>query len=257
MRHYFQRTLNKIKRDGICAAAVAVIRRGLGIKAPRMDYMTKGMLQIDNYKDRFSKIYRDGSWATAESSSGVGSGVAYTENLRDWLPSVIQQHDVRTIVDAPCGDFNWMIRVLPGVDVKYFGFDIVEDLIEQNRRRHAQENIEFGVADICSDTLPDCDLLLVRDCLFHLSYRDIDRFLQNIKSLDYKYLLTTTHIVEAGFANQDIETGDFRPIDLFAKPFRLIENRVVDRVDDFPVGHPLEREMVLIRKVDVPTSIYG
>ena len=222
-----------------------------------MSYMSGKMLKIDNYKDRFTKIYEDKSWTSTESASGPGSDVAYTQNLRDWLQLVIRQRDIKTIVDAPCGDFNWMKMVLPNVDVKYYGLDIVAPLIELNRKLYTGENIEFCEADICSDTLPNCDILMVRDCLFHLSFRDADRFLKNIEDLDYEYLLTTTHKVEEGFANQDIMTGDFRIIDLFAKPFHFIESSVVDRVEDFPVVHPLEREMVLIRKVDVPTSIEG
>ena len=254
--HRVKMTREKIKRDGMRATAMAIFRHLFGIKAPKMDYMTREMLEIDDYKDRFSKIYEDKSWATSESVSGVGSDFDYTQNLREWLPSVIERLGLKTIVDAPCGDFNWMKAVLPKVDVKYIGLDIVKDLIEQNVERHDSETVDFGVADICSDDLPECDLLLVRDCLFHLSYRDIDRFLKNIRHLDYKYLLTTTHLVEAGFFNQDIITGDFRVIDLFAKPFCFDESTVVDRVEDFPLGHPLTREMILIRKADVPASIY-
>ena len=38
---------------------------------------------------------------------------------------------IRTIVDAACGDFNWMRHIVCNSDIKYQGFDIVEELINK------------------------------------------------------------------------------------------------------------------------------
>ena len=96
---------------------------------------------------------------------------------------------------------------------------------------------------------------MVRDCLFHLSYYDINQFLINLSKTNHKYLLTTNHIVEKGFENTNIITGDFRIIDLFREPFDFDSKLVKDRVNDFTYVDIIKREMILIEKQDVPTSL--
>jgi hypothetical protein len=110
--------------------------------------------------------------------------------------------------------------------------------------------------DVCRDSLPDCELLIARDFLFYLSFSDIDIFSKNIRDVNYRYLLTTMH-GDRDIFNRDIVTGDFREIDLFGAPFNFSQACVEDRVDDFPPGYAVPREMTLIKKDKVPTSLSG
>jgi len=252
IKNLFFEVKNKFKTDGFFALVGATLRYVFRYKEGSA---YRKMLKLDSNKDRFDRIYQRNFWRSRESGSGEGSELAYTQNLRKFLLRIIQEHEIHSIVDAPCGDFNWMKEVLPRVDVKYYGFDIVDSVIKENKQQYSSEKIEFGVADICIDKLPDCDLLIVRDCLFHLSFEDIDRFLRNITDLEYKYLLTTSYFVEEDFVNEDVHTGDFRLINLFDKPFRFGNTTVMDRVDDYPEGYPIKREVVLFRKEDVPLSM--
>jgi hypothetical protein len=96
---------------------------------------------------------------------------------------------------------------------------------------------------------------MVRDCLFHLSYEDINKFLINLSNTNYNYLLTTTHTVNKDFENSNINTGDFRLIDLFSPPFSFDPTKVESRVDDFPVGYSLKRQMILVEKRFVPKEV--
>ena len=57
------------------------------------------------------------------------------------------------------------------------------------------------------------------------------------------------------FENSDIQTGDFRLIDLFNEPFLFDKDKVTARVDDFPEGYSIEREMILVEKQFVPTQL--
>ncbi len=85
----------------------------------------------------------------------------------------------------------------------------------------------FMVLDLTADALPPADLLLCRDCLVHLSHADIRRALENIARSRITCLLTTTF--PGGATNEDIVTGDWRPLDLerppfsFPPPLRLLE----------------------------------
>jgi len=130
-------------------------------------------------------------------------------------------------------------------------------VIERNQSTYASDKIEFRVANICKDELPDCDMIMVRDCLFHLSYEDINSFLINLSKTNYKYLLTTTYMVDEKFKNSNITTGDFRLIDLFSEPFEFNSEFIKDRVDDYPEGHSIKREMILVAKEFVPTHLPG
>ena len=170
-------------------------------------------------KEVFTLIHDRNYWNSAESVSGTGSEVGHVAALIEELPELFRTFAITSMLDVPCGDLNWMKEVdLRGV--RYIGGDIVEALVVANNERFKQRpELEFRVLDLLSDPLPTCDLVLVRDCLVHLSYADIHRALANIKASGARYLLTTTFPGLA--ANRDIVTGDWRPIDLEQSPFLL------------------------------------
>jgi hypothetical protein len=101
--------------------------------------------------------------------------------------------------------------------VPYVGADIVEALVEENRRRYARDDRRFVRLDLTSDPLPPGDLILCRDCLVHLSYANIERALRNIRASGAKWLLTTSFLDLAD--NRDIEDGDWRPLNFQRQPF--------------------------------------
>ena len=127
--------------------------------------------------------------------------------------------NIMSILDLPCGDFNWMQKVdLSKID--YVGADIVEELINKNIRQYKEKaNLKFKVINLITDPLPKTDIIIIRDCLVHLSYEDIYSAIKNIKSSGAKYLLTTTFTNYN--MNHDIVTGDWRPLNLQKKPFNF------------------------------------
>ena len=127
--------------------------------------------------------------------------------------------------------------------------DIVKNIIDKNNELFASNKVKFEVADICMDKIPPCDLIMIRDCMFHLSYYDINKLLNNLERTEYKYLLTTTHSTENNFINKDIITGDFRLIDLFSKPLNFNEQLVIEKIRDYPHGYPIKRDMILKKLV--------
>jgi len=247
-----KKVIAKFKRYGFKVLVIDAIKFLFNSKKRKT---LKGILIKDSIKDRFSEIYKHNLWSSNESLSGEGSEVEFTKPLQNWLTKNIPKLNVKTFVDASCGDFNWMKLVLPNLNVDYLGLDIVESIIEKNRSLYSNDKTNFDIADICKDKIPNCDLIMVRDCLFHLSYKDINKFLENLKKTEYKYLLTTTHCLEDDFKNTDIVTGDWRLINLFSKPFNFNKKVIEDRVIDCPDGYPVKREMILVNKKDVPTNL--
>ena len=197
----------------------------------------------------FTRIYKRNRWRSKESRSGQGSELIYTTNLRNHLPEILKNYHVYRLLDAPCGDFNWMHHVIPNLDVEYIGGDIVNDLVKENQLKFGGgKNVEFIQIDIRNDPLPVADLMIVRDCLFHLSFVDIYQFFENFCRSEIRLLLTTTHLPSSGL-NSDIKTGDYRQIFLFSSPFCFPPEplrRIVDWIPPYP-----PREMCLFTKEQV------
>ena len=200
--------------------------------------------------DIFTHHYLTNSWKSDESVSGPGSTLEYTENIRKNLPQLIADLDVATILDAPCGDHNWFRRIDWQSDITYVGGDIVAPLVELNRGRFAEERVSFQRLDIVKDLLPAADLWLCRDCLFHLSNRQIMLTFANFLRSDIRYLLTSTHT--RCDHNTDIPTGSFRQLNLELAPFYLPPPEVM--LDDWITGHPV-RHLALWNRTSVQNAL--
>lgn len=165
---------------------------------------------------KFSRIHQSKGFGGQESVSGSGSSLASTEAIRGALPSLLRELEVRRLLDAPCGDWNWMRHVdLEGID--YCGVDIVPGLIEENRSRYAGPAVRFLRRDILRDALPEADLILSRDCFIHLSDRQILTALANFESSGARFLLTSSYSkIER---NEDLGSRRFRAVNLELPPF--------------------------------------
>jgi SAM-dependent methyltransferase len=211
------RILSSIRSDGPPKVLAKCIRFPF---RRYQSYRFNHVLQNGTPAQIFSKIYkRKGYWASTESTSGAGSTLDYTANLRQQVPELFKVFSIKSIYDAPCGDFNWMRLVIKKSDITYYGVDIVPEMIDKIRRQYGTQKVSFKCADITLDEFPKVDFWLCRDCLFHLSNRDIILALRNFLLSDTPLVHTTTHLNTTGFENVDIRTGGFRLIDLFSAPY--------------------------------------
>lgn len=166
----------------------------------------------------FRHINQVNLWESAESVSGRGSELALTESLRSTLAKLLQDRGIRSMLDAPCGDFNWMSRV-PLADIDYLGIEVIPELVESNSQRYSNPALKFQVGDLTQDELPQRDLIFCRDCLVHLPLRSgCQALLQFYKSRS-PYLLVTTY--PSVTINRDSPTGSWRPLNLCLPPFNL------------------------------------
>ncbi|AKM03118.1 class I SAM-dependent methyltransferase [Burkholderia pyrrocinia] len=168
----------------------------------------------------FQKIHDEQGWHSEESVSGWGSELKNTAQIIRELPGLLRRFGVRSMLDAPCGDFNWMRHVdLDGID--YIGADIVQNLVTANQATWTAPNRRFVHLDLLQDPLPDADLILCRDCLFHFSHADVFRAFERFAATNARYLLTTTFIYRSYPRNAEIATGQWTPINLEMPPFDL------------------------------------
>jgi len=167
----------------------------------------------------FQDIYRQKLWGDRESVSGTGSKALQTEKVIQFIPAVVRQHNIQSMLDIPCGDFNWMKMVDLG-NVKYIGADIIDEMIADNRKHYETPGRTFIKADVIADALPKTDLIFCRDCLVHFSDDHLKRAIENLKRSGATYLLTTTF---PEHDNKNIVTGNWRGVNLQKPPFNFPE----------------------------------
>jgi SAM-dependent methyltransferase len=174
-------------------------------------------------REKLRAYFENRSWAGGRGKSprsGPGSSLESTAALRAALPRIFAQYSVKTFFDAPCGDWFWMQTVdLSGID--YIGADISKGLVDQNTASFGKDGVRFLHLDITSDPLPPSDLLLCRDCLFHLKFWLRWQFFENFANSQSRYLMLTMHHVAE---NQRLNgNGGFKPFNPMAEPFNLPE----------------------------------
>jgi hypothetical protein len=178
-------------------------------------------------KEIFTSIYQTNLWGGTESLSGPGSSLIEVEPIMRKLPLLFELFEIKSILDAPCGDFHWMSKLrLDDID-NYVGVDIVSEVIEQNNRKFSCDRYEFLERNITKDALPTTDLLLCRDLLVHFSFEEIKKMFQNISRYNYTYILTTHY--PSVTDNLDIKTGDWRPLNFCIPPFSFGSPLIVMR----------------------------
>lgn len=180
-------------------------------------------------KDAMEQIYEMKLWGdnTTDFYSGVGSHNPeiinpYIDVLTSFLTSFINPI---VVCDLGCGDFN-VGKELVKHTKKYVAVDIVNDLIEFNKTKFKDENLEFYCLDIAIDDLPSGDCALLRQVLQHLSNTEVQKILD--KLVDFKYVILTEHLPVGEFVpNKEIISGQGirlkkqSGINLLASPFNF------------------------------------
>lgn len=175
-------------------------------------------LQAAARADRFRDAYRARAWVThegQESRSGLGSDIAAAGRVATALPELLERLGCRRLLDVGCGDWNWMQHVeLP---CEYVGVDVVDEVIKANRH-YERPGVTFAVVDAVIGPLPEADVVLCREVLFHLSFRDGLATLRNIRACAAWLIATTDTSI---WFNSDIRSGDYRRLNLQRSPYRL------------------------------------
>ena len=181
--------------------------------------MSETQTILVNLKEFFIQNHTDRSWATEETVSGVGSERKWTADLEAGLAKFITEQNIKSILDIPCGDLNWIQHVLAQFpDVKYIGSDIATNLIKENKAKFPQ--YQFKNLDVSASVLPVVDLIIVRDCLVHLPTEFVHKALANLFKSKAKFVAITTfpqHNV-----NEEVShLGGWRTLDLTQEPYNL------------------------------------
>ena len=171
------------------------------------------IFQSKSPRQIFSEIYSKAMWGKVKDSdnfsSGHGSHLSthvepYVTAVAEFFQSFAAPKD---IVDLGCGDFNVGRQIRPYC-ANYVACDVVPSLIERNKGKFRQLDVDFRCIDIIEDSLPEGNVVIIRQVLQHLSNDHIHKVVG--KLFGYKYLILTEYIPEGGFIpNIDQPTGRF------------------------------------------------
>ena len=178
------------------------------------------------------------------SRSGEGSFPLSTFGVRHALPRLVRIFGIKSIVDVPCGDFNYMRALLGshvlrgmGRRLRYTGLDVVQPLTDALERAFGTKHVNsaddgptlhFARFDLSLQMLWPADLIVIRDLLFHFSKERVLDVLQRVSRSGARYLLTTYFPLQEN-ADRDVKRtyadglGHFAfwPLNLATAPFSL------------------------------------
>lgn len=169
-------------------------------------------------QNRFRLYYRTNFWGDSETTSGDSSRLDRARIALTLLQRLVDSAPRLRIFDVGCGDVNWIqfLRLREGSS--YVGLDIVPELVERNRNLISDPGFSFLQGDARYDTLPEADVVVIRDVLVHLSTPDAHVVLSNVRSLAPRILLATTYRESRRSWPED---HSFRPVDLEQPSYAL------------------------------------
>jgi SAM-dependent methyltransferase len=178
----------------------------------------------------FTEVYRRDVW---EGGSGRGSSPENTEAYRELLERFLREHpEIERVVDLGCGDWTFS-QLVDWSAVDYLGIDTVDDVIEENRRRFGHR-AKFETVDISTSSLPEGDLVILKDVLQHWPTVTIQEFLPRLRR--YRWALIT-NCAYGDAMNSDVAMTGYRPLDLREGPFHVpAEELLRYRTDEVEEG---------------------
>jgi hypothetical protein len=164
----------------------------------------------------FNSIYDSRAWGDG---SGPGSHADGLGPYKSFLTRIINQHNIKSVVDCGCGHFGPYSDMDWG-DVDYTGVDVSAQCYSLNQP-FSNPHRRFFQGDFLDMLFLKADLVLCKDVLQHWSEQHILEGL--FKFREFPLALITNSVINGPEpVNGQIETGGYRPLNLFQKPFGLV-----------------------------------
>ena len=166
-----------------------------------------------NLQKTFGTIYSKSIWG---GGSGAGSDLRNTVMYVAYVQHFMERNSVKSVVDIGCGDWRFS-QYLNFAGRQYLGVDVVESVIARNADSYGLTNVEFKTVDATEFIIPQCDLLLCKDVLQHLSNNNVSAILKRCKVAACALITNDYYPL-----NNDCKNGDTRPLNITADPFNAL-----------------------------------
>ena len=187
-----------------------------------------------SYGRRFRRFIRAYNVQVGQEYSSAKSGPGskhgrFTKPLVDFLVQFIHDNNISSMVEASSGHWRsgWQSHV-SWPNIVYHGIDqnlsVIRDnqlLLEGRTDKFGFLEASFNTGNMIEDDLPSADLLFTKDTLIHFSNTDMEKFFL-LHRTRYKYILCVHDgLMSNETETRDVNTGDWRRIQLSAPPFNL------------------------------------
>lgn len=202
----------------------------------------------------FTDLYHSEVWENVDGTqtrSGLGSTLEYSKCIRDILTCMLKEYSIKSILDASCGDWNWMSTIQYRIKCNYVGIDVVSEIIDRNTKLFSNDRFKFVKTDALSylKTLPNksVDLILFRNTAEYLDETYNLEFIGEARRVCRYLLMTTTDTCNE---NKDVDTvGCYRPINLKLPPYSdLLNSSIVESKYDGPIKIHCDEMRILFCK---------
>src|ERR1700683_1692287 len=149
----------------------------------------------------FQEIYQKRKWGQG---SGPGSSPNNTIEYRAFVERFIEANGIRSVTDLGCGAWQFS-HLIDWSHVDYIGFDVVPEIVAQNRSHFARPNVRFQELTGIDD-LPGGDLLVSKEVLQHLPNKTVAEYLLVLRQ-KYRSGILTNSVGLAAAPHPDTRAG--------------------------------------------------
>jgi len=167
----------------------------------------------------FTNIYENKIWGDNENSnysgsSGPGSDIESNKKYIELLKKIINEYNIRNIVDLGCGDFRIGKLLYDDLNITYTGYDTYKKVIDYNITQYPEQKYTFEHLDFFTnkESIVEGDMCILKDVIQHWSLNEIYIFLDYLtESKKFKYILLINCCNQMK-DNEDCVIGDWRQL---------------------------------------------
>lgn len=167
----------------------------------------------------FTNIYENKIWGDNENnnysgSSGEGSDLEYNKKYIELLKKIINEYNIRNIVDLGCGDFRIGKLLYDDLNITYTGYDTYKKVIDYNITQYHDQKYTFEHLDFFTnkESIVNGDMCILKDVIQHWPLEEIYTFLDYLtESKKFKYILLINCCNQTK-DNEDCDIGDWREL---------------------------------------------
>lgn len=206
---------NSLVGGGVSLEHINALNNNIIAVYKEVNFIKTLLLKNSNINNIFDTIYETNAWGNG---SGSGSKESLNVEYVSFLQDFFKKFNIKTISDVGCGDWQFS-KNIDFSGISYTGYDVANFVITRNLKNFWAHNINFICYDGDFDKVKDADLLICKDVLQHLDNDKISHFIANLPR--FKYALIANDLLDSPSLNAQINTGQYRPLDLRKEPFNL------------------------------------
>lgn len=196
---------------------IEAINHNILVLYKEISFIKTLLLKNSSLNNIFDTIYETNAWGCG---SGSGSNEELMRGYVAFLEDFMHKNNIKSVADVGCGDWQFS-KNIDYSGISYTGYDVASFVINANKEKYSKENVSFVHYNGDFNEIKGADLLICKDVLQHLPLENIEQFLKILPKFRFALITNDLPNGKNGELNSQINAGQYRPLDLRAKPFNL------------------------------------